>query len=196
MKRRRVHMIYMAAGNSRRFQGNKLLYSVNGKPLYRYGLETLLTVQNRYPDITLTVVVQEEMIYDTLQNEKIRVIYNPDSKKGAAYTIKAGIQALEDVKPEDFVMFVVADQPGLTAGTVERLIHAECKAGECAAVRYGSRKGNPVMFSVLLLPELLELQGDEGGKNVMRRHTCIYVEALNENELDDIDYRDDLSSKY
>lgn len=189
-------MIYMAAGNSRRFRGNKLLYSVNGKPLYRYGLETLLEVQNKYPNTTLTVVVQEQLIYDTLQNEKIQTIYNPDSKKGVSYTIKAGIRALENVKSEDFVMFVVADQPGLTADTVERLIHAECKVGECAAVRYGSREGNPVMFSAALLPELLELQGDEGGKNVMRRHTCIYVEALNENELDDIDYRDDLGSKY
>lgn len=45
MKHRKVHMIYMAAGNSRRFQGNKLLYTISGKALYRYGLETLIEVQ-------------------------------------------------------------------------------------------------------------------------------------------------------
>ena len=55
MKHRKVHMIYMAAGNSRRFQGNKLLYTINGKALYRYGLETLIEVQKNYPDTTLTV---------------------------------------------------------------------------------------------------------------------------------------------
>ena len=50
MKHRKVHMIYMAAGNSRRFQGNKLLYTISGKALYRYGLETLIEVQKNYPD--------------------------------------------------------------------------------------------------------------------------------------------------
>ena len=65
MKHRKVHMIYMAAGNSRRFQGNKLLYTISGKALYRYGLETLIEVQKNYPDTTLTVVVQEWAIYDS-----------------------------------------------------------------------------------------------------------------------------------
>lgn len=189
---RKVHMIYMAAGNSRRFQGNKLLYSVNGKALYRYGLETLIQVQKKYPDTTLTVVVQEQAIYDCLWKEKIHVVYNPDSQKGASYTIKAGVRALENVKPEDFVMFVVADQPGLTADTVEKLMNAGCAAGECAAVKCGYRMGNPVMFSATLLPELMELQEDEGGRKVMQRHKCVYVEADNERELEDIDYREDL----
>lgn len=192
MKHRKVHMIYMAAGNSRRFQGNKLLYSVNGKALYRYGLETLIEVQKKYPDTTLTVVVQEQAIYNSLREEKIYAVYNPDSKKGASYTIKAGVRAVEDVKSEDFIMFVVADQPGLTADTVEKLMNAGCDTGECAAVKCGNRMGNPVMFSATLVPELMELQGDEGGRKVMQRHKCVYVEADNERELEDIDYRADL----
>ena len=154
MKHRKVHMIYMAAGNSRRFQGNKLLYTISGKALYRYGLETLIEVQKNYPDTTLTVVVQEWAIYDSLWKENIHVVYNPDSKNGASYTIKAGILALEDVRPEDFVMFVVADQPGLTADTVKKLINAGCDTGECASVKCENRMGNPVMFSATLLPEL------------------------------------------
>lgn len=196
MKHRRVHMIYMAAGNSRRFHGNKLLYPIQEKPLYRYGLETLIEVQKKYLGTTLTVVVQEQSIYDSLLKDGIQAIYNPNSRNGVSYTIKAGILALDDVKPEDWVMFVVADQPGISADTLERLMNAECKSGGCAAVKYGDRKGNPVMFSATLLPELMDLQGDEGGKKVMRRHPCTYVEASSETELNDIDYRVDLSSKY
>ena len=192
MKHRKVHMIYMAAGNSRRFQGNKLLYTINGKALYRYGLETLIEVQKNYPDTTLTVVVQEWAIYDSLWKENIHVVYNPDSINGASYTIKAGILALENVKPEDFVMFVVADQPGLTADTVKKLMNAGCDTGECASVKCENRMGNPVMFSAALLPELMELRGDEGGRTVLRRPKCVYVEAGNERELEDIDCREDL----
>lgn len=191
----KVYIIYMAAGNSRRFQGNKLLHPICGRPLYRYGLETLLEVQKRNPQYTLVVVVQERTIYEQLLQEKIMVIYNPDSCKGVSYTIKAGIRALKNVKPDDSVMFVTADQPELSADTVERLAHTRCGTGEVAMVRCGERTGNPVMFSAELLPELMELSGDEGGRKVARRHKCIYVEALNERELDDIDYRSDLSSK-
>ena len=34
-------LIYLAAGNSRRFGKNKLLVEWNGRPLYEYGLNTL-----------------------------------------------------------------------------------------------------------------------------------------------------------
>ena len=45
--------------------------------------------------------------------KKIFMLYNPDSKNGASYTIKAGILALTNMEPEGFVMFVVADRPRL-----------------------------------------------------------------------------------
>ena len=38
----------------------------------------------------------------------------------------------------------------------------------------------------------MELRGDEGGRKVLRRHKCVYVEAGNERELEDIDCREDL----
>ena len=36
-----IAFILLAAGYSRRFGQNKLLYPVNGKPMYSYGLDTL-----------------------------------------------------------------------------------------------------------------------------------------------------------
>ena len=37
-----IHIIYMAAGNSRRFGSNKLFYELDGKPMYRHLLERLI----------------------------------------------------------------------------------------------------------------------------------------------------------
>lgn len=34
----RIRMIYMAAGNSRRFGSNKLVYLIDGKPMYLHVL--------------------------------------------------------------------------------------------------------------------------------------------------------------
>ena len=43
-----IHIIYMAAGNSRRFGSNKLFYELNGKPMYRHLLDHLIEIKDRY----------------------------------------------------------------------------------------------------------------------------------------------------
>lgn len=43
-----IHIIYMAAGNSRRFGSNKLFYKLDGKPMYRHLLERLIEIKDRY----------------------------------------------------------------------------------------------------------------------------------------------------
>ena len=43
-----IHIIYMAAGNSRRFGSNKLFYELDGKPMYRHLLDHLIEIRDRY----------------------------------------------------------------------------------------------------------------------------------------------------
>ena len=43
----KIDLILMAAGNSRRFGSNKLLYEWRGKKLYRYMYDSLVEVQVR-----------------------------------------------------------------------------------------------------------------------------------------------------
>ena len=43
-----IHIIYMAAGNSRRFGSNKLFYELDGKPMYRHLLDHLTEIKDRY----------------------------------------------------------------------------------------------------------------------------------------------------
>ena len=40
-----IQVIYMAAGNSRRFGSNKLLFPWKGKTMYRHGLDLLLELK-------------------------------------------------------------------------------------------------------------------------------------------------------
>lgn len=46
-----IHIIYMAAGNSRRFGSNKLFYELDGKPMYRHLLERLIKIKDRYNNL-------------------------------------------------------------------------------------------------------------------------------------------------
>ena len=225
-----IHVIYMAAGNSRRFGRNKLLVSWHGKPLYRHTLDLLLDRQQAWAGrcpITITVVTQYEEIRRELGDrsglEGLSIVYCADSKKGVSYTIRAGIQAasrragsrsrLCGETSQDMWMFVVADQPLLSAASIDALIQAVCDAGdpgdhreqaeECApvyekqffpeayALACHGQTGNPCVFSDALIPELLALEGDQGGRTVLRRHRCMYVEIGDAAEFMDIDSAED-----
>ena len=219
-----IHVIYMAAGNRRRFGSNKLLYLYDGKPLYRHGLELLLKLKQEMGEkLTVTVVTQYPEILEEVQDifercgmAGMQAVFCEKSRLGASYTIRAGIEAVIAQDPvsgqtkegqsmigeKDYLMFMVADQPHLTLDSVRKLIRAavsreqvafsgplaeECSRWETLSLRCGSIPGNPCMFRADLIPELMSLTGDQGGRKVLKRHYCQYVDILDERELEDVD---------
>ena len=208
-----IHIIYMAAGNSRRFGSNKLFYELDGKPMYRHLLERLIEIKDRYnklksdsPVIDITVVTRYREILDYCSSiPDCHAVLSPDSEKGISYTIKAGIMAVQEQKKteksscmlqnsaetEDYYMFAVADQPYLKSQSVIELIDKvlENTGGEQLAfsLRCGTAVGNPCVFHSSLIPQLLSLEGDKGGRSVAKKYDCVYVDIADERELMDID---------
>ena len=219
-----IHVIYMAAGNSRRFGSNKLLYLYEGKPLYRHGLELLLKLKQEMGEkLTVTVVTQYPEILEEVQDifercgmAGMQAVFCEESRLGASYTIRAGIEAVISQDPvsgqpkeeksmigeKDYLMFMVADQPHLTLDSVRKLIRAavsreqaassgpleeECSCSETLSLCYGSTPGNPCMFRADLIPELMTLTGDQGGRKVLKQRACKYVDILDKRELEDVD---------
>ena len=219
-----IHVIYMAAGNSRRFGSNKLLYLYEGKPLYRHGLELLLKLKQEMGEkLTVTVVTQYPEILEEVQDifercgmTGMHAVFCEESRMGASYTIRAGIEAVisQDsasgrpkegqsmIGEKDYLLFMVADQPHLTLDSVRKLIRAavsreqaassgspveECSCSETLSLRCGSTPGNPCMFRADLIPEFMTLTGDQGGRKVLKQRACKYVDILDERELEDVD---------
>jgi len=197
-----IHIIYMAAGNSRRFGSNKLLYELDGKPMYRHLLERLIEIKDRYnklksdsPVIDITVVTRYREILDYCSSiPDCHAVLSPDSEKGISYTIKAGIMAVQEQKKtgmQDYYMFAVADQPYLKSQSVIKLIDRvlENTGGKQLAfsLRCGAAVGNPCVFNSSLIPQLLSLEGDKGGRSVAKKHDCVYVDVADASELMDID---------
>ena len=207
-----IHIIYMAAGNSRRFGSNKLFYELDGKPMYRHLLERLIEIKDRYnklkkagkkiknaesnnPVIDITVVTRYREILDYCSSiPDCHAVLSPDSEKGISYTIKAGIMAVQEQKKtetEDYYMFAVADQPYLKSQSVIKLIDRvlENKGNMRLAfsLRCGDAVGNPCVFHSSLMPQLLSLEGDKGGRSVAKKYDCVYVDIADERELMDID---------
>ena len=95
-----IHIIYMAAGNSRRFGNeNKLLQNWKGKPLYLHTFEKLLRIREKEPEkISLTVVTQYPEICREVQNQPgVNAVFCKESRLGVSYTIKAGIRAVGEI---------------------------------------------------------------------------------------------------
>ena len=207
-----IHIIYMAAGNSRRFGSNKLFYELDGKPMYRHLLERLIEIKDRYnklkkagkkiknaesnnPVIDITVVTRYREILDYCSSiPDCHAVLSPDSEKGISYTIKAGIMAVQEQKKtgmQDYYMFAVADQPYLKSQSVIKLIDRvlENKGNMRLAfsLRCGDAVGNPCVFHSSLMPQLLSLEGDKGGRSVAKKYDCVYVDIADERELMDID---------
>ena len=219
-----IHVIYMAAGNSRRFGSNKLLYLYEGKPLYRHGLDLLFELKQEMGEkMSVTVVTQYPEILEEVQDifercgmAGMQAVFCEKSRLGASYTIRAGIEAVIAQDPvsgqtkegqsmigeKEYLMFMVADQPQLTLDSVRKLIRTavsrelaaspgspteECSRWETLSLCYGSTPGNPCMFRADLIPELMSLTGDQGGRKVLKQHYCQFVDISDERELEDVD---------
>lgn len=198
-----IHIIYMAAGNSRRFGSNKLFYELDGKPMYRHLLERLIEIKDRYnklksdsPAIDITVVTRYREILDYCSSiPDCHAVLSLDSEKGISHTIKAGIMAVQEQKKtsmQDYYMFAVADQPYLKSQSVIKLIDKvlENKGDKrlVFSLHCGDAVGNPCVFNSSLIPQLLSLEGDKGGRSVAKKYDCVYVDIADERELMDIDY--------
>lgn len=180
------HILFLASGNSRRFGENKLLKELSGKPLYRHGLDTLAELVREREDCTLTVVSRYAAVQAGAQALGVRAVDSSESEKGLSYTIRAGLDALT-LQDGDFIVFVVADQPYLTQKTVARLLDAAEPGVRMARVVFGERRGNPNLFCAAMAPALRALEGDEGGRELLRGADCVLVQAGSERELYDVD---------
>ena len=77
---------------------------------------------------------------------------------------------------EEYYMFAVADQPYLKSQSVKLIDRVLKNTGGkrlAFSLRCGDAVGNPCVFNSSLIPQLLSLEGDKGGRSVAKKHDCI-----------------------
>ena len=188
-----THLIYLAAGASRRFGADKLLADYHGRPLFSHGLQTLAEVCAGRRDADLTVVTNTPAIAEAARALGARAVPSPRSALGQSYSIRAGLDAVEPLGAGDFLLFAVADQPRLRPDTVRRFLALAVPGTWAATAACGDRVGNPGLFCAALAPALRALQGDRGGRAVLNRYPERLLRvACAPEELEDIDTPADL----
>ena len=158
--------ILLAAGAGSRFGGGKLLAQYRGRPLIEAALASL---KDAPVDETVVVVGDDaQRLREVCEPYGFRVVENPEWGRGQSTSVRAGLRALG---PEARAAVVLlADQPLVGAGAVERLVAAFEGGAKVAVATYEGRARNPVLFSREVWPLLeAELSGDEGARPFLRR---------------------------
>ena len=199
--------ILLAAGSARRFGAQKLLASVafEGKgesaPVVRLSAERLLAA-----GLGQTIVVlgdQHEAVRAVLTDLPVSFVVNERYAEGLSTSMKCGVSAALALGEEvEAVAIALGDQP--TVGThvlpalVERFARdAADGIGYRSIVgpRYQGVRGNPVIIGRGILPELLEVTGDQGARDVIARNeSSVRLVDFDEPMPPDVDTPADLAA--
>ena len=112
-----VACVLLAAGSGTRFGGGKLLAEFDGKPLFERAMDAL-------PDgafVGTAVVSGDGDILAESLRRGFLAVRNDAPEEGVSRSIRLGLRAAE---PCSAVLFLVGDQPLLTAGSVRRILAA------------------------------------------------------------------------
>ena len=144
----KLGLIMLAAGNSRRFGSNKLLYGIDGMPMYRHILLELKKVKAALEEqghrCEITVVTQYEEIAQEAEKLGAWFLYNLHPDEGISSSLKIGLRVNREM---DACLFTVADQPWLRWETVFGLVDVFLREGKGSPVwSMMGRRGIPVFF--------------------------------------------------
>ena len=190
---RDVSLILLGAGSARRFGSDKLTASLDGKPVGLHALETLASVS--FARRIYVTRPDHGSLWEAARALGYEIVMNRDPDRGIASSIRLGLYIWMASGGGDGVLFAVSDQPRLRADSVRRMLDAfEEEPDRIIRLEKDGRAGNPVLFPASLCPDLMRLEGDTGGKQVIVRHPELVraVEAESGAELFDVDVPEDL----
>lgn len=144
--RPQIAVVVLAAGSSQRMgEQNKLHLPINGVPLLRHSLQTLLA-----SDIDEIVVVlgHDQLSTRALVDDlPLRLVFNEVHESGQMSSVHCGLASLKN--DYDGVMIALGDQPALSVNDINYLIDAYLNRndGEVVVPMFEGERGNPIIIS-------------------------------------------------
>ncbi len=163
-------LIILAAGESRRLGRPKQLLSYKDSSLLQRSID--MTKRTYCEPKFLILGAYADKIKKEINSEGIEIIINSDWKEGIASSIRTGLSTIIENHPSvEHVLFLLSDQPYLTADHLEELIAKHQDDQFCiTGSKYANQIGVPVIFSYHYFEELLSLRGDQGAKKIIIQH--------------------------
>ncbi len=194
-KGRRIAAVVLAAGRSTRMGAvNKLIAEIGGKPLVRIAAEQALASQAN-PVIVVTGH-EREKVEAALDGLPVRLVHNPDYADGLGTSVRTGIGAVP--QDADGAVICLGDMPQVDSALIDKLIAAfDPEQGALVVVpSIDGRRGNPVLWSRRFFPDLMQIQGDIGARQLIGNYAeaVIEIPVADEATLIDVDTPESLSA--
>lgn len=183
----RVAGLVLAAGAGRRFGGPKAGVELHGVRLVDRAVGTLAAAH-----LDPVVVVSGAV---PLEVPGARVVANPGWEEGLGSSLRVGLGALPDTV--DAVLVLLADQPGITADAVRRVLAGLAGPESVAVATYDGRDGHPVALGRQHWRDVAEsAAGDVGARGFLRTYvgSVVRVECGDVATDRDVDRPGDLAS--
>jgi molybdenum cofactor cytidylyltransferase len=141
-----IAAVVLAAGESRRMgEVNKLHLPIQGVPLLRRSVETLLAAE--LGEILVVLGHESADTQALLEGLPVRSIINNDYQSGQMTSVHLGLGSLSQLC--EGVIVALGDQPALTVSDITHLVDAffARDGGEVVVPEFEGKRGNPIIIS-------------------------------------------------
>lgn len=190
MPNSRVFALVLAAGQSRRFGGDKLTVELNGQPLLAHVLNWVAEARE-HGDLAGGLAVLPEGNPDResiLLGSRLEYVFNGSPERGVAESLRIGLAALAARHPDaEAALVAQGDQPRLRREVIPMLLSAWSATGRpVVRPRYAGEPdtpGHPVLLDRSIWERARELDGDAGFAPLLRKYpdlvTTVDVPGVN-----------------
>jgi len=155
--RERVSAVILAAGKS---QGHSIDGIVEMSEIFS---------RTMVDEVILVLGYRAEAVKEQVAGEKIRIVVNPDYEGGLSRSLRCGLRAVTG--DTSAVFLALGNQGFIDSSLLDNLLQIyRHERSSIVAPSRGGRHMHPLIFDRMLLPELLKVRGNVGGRDVIRRH--------------------------
>jgi len=174
----KISAVILAAGESARMGRDKLSLPFKKHTILEETLKQLLAANI---DQLVLVIKPGDQLNHLSKWDRVEIAVNHDYKQGQSSSLITGLNAVNNCSQG--VLFALGDQPAITTSVYNLLLKSYSQKLKIVTLPlYNGKRGNPVIFDRFLWSELVKLEGDVGGRNV--------IDKLAKEDLDPVDCDD------
>ncbi|WCT10684.1 nucleotidyltransferase family protein [Mucilaginibacter jinjuensis] len=159
----------MAAGRGSRFGQPKQNLIFQNQTLLERAITTAISSMCR-PIVVITGA-HAGLLDISVKAPNVSIFFNPNWEEGMASSIRVGIEAMKKDPAIDSALIMLCDQPLVTPALINDMQRKQEISGKTiVGCTYNGTVGVPMLFHRVLFDELLQLQGHEGAKKILKNH--------------------------
>jgi molybdenum cofactor cytidylyltransferase len=171
----RIFAVILAGGTASRFGrlkqiepvgGTCLLGIVVGHALDCGGIEKVILVLGHEASAV------EKALGETADHKKLKIVVNDEYRDGLSTSLRTGLAAAQS-EHCDAVIFLLGDMPMIDTGLLDTMID-RYRSSSCALcyLKMNDRPGHPIIARKDLFGEFVQVKGDIGGREIVRRYAA------------------------